>query len=162
MQVLAGQPTQVCPCVGVHRWTSLTSSSLFLPHCATCLVHLTWMVCEIAGKWIYSCCLVGSWICSKQYAVSWCISHLAFSPDTLLKSKWCCHTDTARAWKNSSFTLSKRLNFHMISNLSIVVYAFPTHTLTSLSINEILLLRYGNEFIDFRSLPFSVDMAPSS
>ena len=37
---------------------------LFHQQCQTCLPHLTWMVCEMEGKWLYNCCFV--W-CSFQY-----------------------------------------------------------------------------------------------
>ena len=36
------------------------SSSLLLQLCPTCLVRLTWMVLKMGGKWLYSCCFVGS------------------------------------------------------------------------------------------------------
>ena len=56
---LAGHPTLVCPCEGVHRSTSIMSLSLLLQQCLTCLVHLIWMVFEMGGWWPYSCCFVG-------------------------------------------------------------------------------------------------------
>ena len=37
--------------VGINRRTSLMSWSLLLKQCPACLVHLTWMVCEMGGKW---------------------------------------------------------------------------------------------------------------
>ena len=40
----------------------------------------------------------------------------------------------------------------MINNLSIVVYAFPMHMLTLLSVDEIWLLRYVNWSTNFRGL----------
>ena len=43
----------VCLCVGVNRRT------LFISSCTTCLAHLTWMVCEMRGKWPYSYRFVG-------------------------------------------------------------------------------------------------------
>ena len=51
------------PCVGVHKSTSLMSSSLLLQQCPACLVRLTWIVFVIGGKWPYSWCLVG---CCRQ------------------------------------------------------------------------------------------------
>ena len=39
-----------CPCVGVHRRTSLMSSFLLPQQWPACLAHLTWMVCKKAGK----------------------------------------------------------------------------------------------------------------
>ena len=47
------------PCVGIHKSTSLMSSSLLLQQCPACLVRLTWIVFVIGGRWPYSWCLVG-------------------------------------------------------------------------------------------------------
>ena len=35
------------------------SSSLLLQQCPACLVHLTWIVFRMGGRWPYSWCLVG-------------------------------------------------------------------------------------------------------
>ena len=59
MYVCAGRPAFAQPYVGVHKSTSLTSSSLLLQKCPACLVHLTWIVFVIGGRWPYSWCLVG-------------------------------------------------------------------------------------------------------
>ena len=59
MYVRAGRPAFARPCVGVHKSTSLMSSSLLLQQCPACLVRLTWIVFVIGGKWPYSWCLVG-------------------------------------------------------------------------------------------------------
>ena len=59
MSVLAGRPDFARPCEGVHRSTSLMSSSLRLQQCPTCLVHLTGIVFVMGGRWPYSCCFVG-------------------------------------------------------------------------------------------------------
>ena len=47
------------PYVGVHRSTSLMSSSLLLQQYPACLVRLTWIVFVIGGRWLYSWCFVG-------------------------------------------------------------------------------------------------------
>ena len=57
MYVQAGHPTFAWPYVGVHRSTSLMSSSLLLQQCPACLVRLTCIVFMMGGKWPYSCCL---------------------------------------------------------------------------------------------------------
>ena len=44
MYVLAGRPAFAQSYVGVHRSTSLMSSSLLLQQCPACLVRLTWIV----------------------------------------------------------------------------------------------------------------------
>ena len=49
--------------LGVHRSTSLMSSSLLLQLCPACLVRLTCIVFVMGGKWPYSWCLVG---CCRQ------------------------------------------------------------------------------------------------
>ena len=59
MYVQAGRPAFAQPYVGVHRSTSLMSSSLLLQQCPACLVHLTWIVFMMGGRWPYSWCLVG-------------------------------------------------------------------------------------------------------
>ena len=57
--VLAVRPAFARSYVGVHRSTSLMSSSLFLQPCPACLVRLTWIVFVMGGRWPYSWCLVG-------------------------------------------------------------------------------------------------------
>ena len=59
MYVRAGRPAFARPCAGVHKSTSLMSSSLFLQQCPACLVRLTWIVFVIGGRWPYNWCLVG-------------------------------------------------------------------------------------------------------
>ena len=44
---------------GVHKSTSLMSSSLLLQQCPACLVRLTWILFMIGDRWPYSWCLVG-------------------------------------------------------------------------------------------------------
>ena len=58
--------------VGVHRRTSLMSSSLHLQQCPTCLVRLTWMIFEIGSKWPYSYCFVG-WCFQDLFKIAPCI-----------------------------------------------------------------------------------------
>ena len=59
MYVQAGCPVFAQPYVGVHRSTSLMSSSRLLQQCPACLVHLTWIVFVMGGRWPYSWCFVG-------------------------------------------------------------------------------------------------------
>ena len=59
MYVRAGRPAFARPYFGVHRSTSLMSSSLLLQQCPACLVRVTWIVFVIGGRWPYSWCLVG-------------------------------------------------------------------------------------------------------
>ena len=59
MYVRASRPTFAQSYVGVHRSTSLLSSSLLLQQCPACLVCLAWIVFVLGGRWPYSWCLVG-------------------------------------------------------------------------------------------------------
>ena len=61
--VQAGRPAFARPYVGVHRSISLMSSFLLLQQCSACLVHLTWIVFMMEGRWPYSWCFVG---CCRQ------------------------------------------------------------------------------------------------
>ena len=63
MYVWDGRLAFARPYVGVHKSTSLMSSSLLLQQCPACLVHLTWIVFAMGGRWPYSWCLVG---CCRQ------------------------------------------------------------------------------------------------
>ena len=63
MYVRAGRLAFARPYVGVHKSTSLMSSSLLLQQCPACLVRLTWIVFVIGGRSPYSWCLVG---CCRQ------------------------------------------------------------------------------------------------
>ena len=63
MYVRAGRPAFAWPYAGVHRSTSLMSSSLLLQQCPACLVRLTCIVFVMGGRWPYSWCLVG---CYRQ------------------------------------------------------------------------------------------------
>ena len=61
--VRAGRPAFARQCMGVHKSTSLMSSSLLLQQCPACLVRLTWIVFVRGGRWPYSWYLVG---CCRQ------------------------------------------------------------------------------------------------
>ena len=56
MYVRAGRPAFAWPYAGVHRSTSLMSSSLFLQQYPACLVRLTCIVIVMGGRWPYSWC----------------------------------------------------------------------------------------------------------
>ena len=63
MYIRAGRPAFAWSYVGVHRSTSLMSSSLLHQQCLACLARLTCIVFVVGGKWPYSWCLVG---CCRQ------------------------------------------------------------------------------------------------
>ena len=78
MYVRAGRPAFARPCVGIHKSTSLMSSSLLLQQCPACLVRLTWIVFVIGGRWPYSWCLVGC-CCQDLYIYIYAFVILLFN-----------------------------------------------------------------------------------
>ena len=68
--------------------------------------------------------------------------------------------DTTPSWKKFHFNLLHRSDFQMFNSLSTAVHTFASHILISLSVDEMLLLRYGNQSINFRELPFRVKIPP--
>ena len=64
MYVWAGRPAFVWLYAGVHRSTSLMSSSLLHQQCPACLVRLAWIVFMMGGRWPYNWCLV--WCCHQD------------------------------------------------------------------------------------------------
>ena len=74
MYVRASHPAFAWPYAGVHRSTSLMSLSLLLQQCPACLIHLTWIVFMMGGRWPYSWCLLGvaSRTCSILLAAFLC------------------------------------------------------------------------------------------
>ena len=60
MYVQAGRPAFARPYVGVHRSTSLMSSTLLLQQCRACLVRLTWIVFVMGSTWPLAAALWGT------------------------------------------------------------------------------------------------------
>ena len=73
MYVRGAHPAFAWPYVGVHRSTSLMSSSLLLQQRPACLVCLTWIVFVMGGRWPCSWCLVGC--CRQDLLVQYCLQH---------------------------------------------------------------------------------------
>ena len=63
-------------------------------------------------------------------------------------------------WKKSRLIISDRSDFYMVDSLAIAAHAFARHKLTSLSVNEIFLLRNVNLSTNFRETLFRMQMAP--
>ena len=119
------------PCKGVHRRTSLMSSSLLLQQCPAYLVHLTLIVFMMGGRWPYSWYFVGCWFvqnCS-QYS---CVVAVKLFLHTLF-SIHVVHPyssiDTTAAWKKLRFILLVRSDFHLTDSLLIAVHAFVSRVL---------------------------------
>ena len=107
---------------------------------------------EVSGRTTAVLQGAASRICSKQHAATLCSSHLAFSPSVSLESEWCNHTVVLTRLQLGRIPIlfHQRSNFHMVNNPLITVHALPMHILISLSVDEILLLRYRNWFMNFR------------
>ena len=90
MYVLAGRPALARPYVGVHRTSSLMSSSLLLQQC---LVRLTWIVFVMGSRSIVGALWgVATSTCLILLATFLCSCRLASFPSVLLASKWCIHS----------------------------------------------------------------------
>ena len=146
MYVWAGRPAFAQPYVGVHRSTSLMSSSLLLQQCPACLVRLTWIVFVMGGKWPYSWCLMG---CCHQDLFNITRSILVELPSSFFSSHLVIvqvvhlysSIDTTTAWKKLHFILSVGSDFYMIDSLSIAIHAFVSRVSMSFSVDETLLPR---------------------
>ena len=146
MYVRAGRPAFAWPYAGLHRSTSLMSSSLFLQQCPACLVRLTCIVFVMGGKWPYSWCLVG---CCRQDLFNIALNILVQLPTSFFFSRLVSvyvvrpysSIDTTAAWKKLRFILSVRSDFHMIESLSIAVHAFVSRVSMSFSVDETLFPR---------------------
>ena len=92
MYVRAGRPAFARPYVGVHRSTSLMTSSLLLQQCpglsSLDSFHDGRQVCRIVGA-LWG---VAARTCSILLATFLGNCHLASSPAVLLASKWCINT----------------------------------------------------------------------
>ena len=112
MYVRDGRPAFVRPYVGVHKSTSLMSSSLLLQQCPACLVRLTWIVFVIGCRWPYSWCLVGCWgsmfVCVRV-CVCVCVCVCVW------KYLWCIRYRHSKWIRRLEFkSRSKRLEFHLV------------------------------------------------
>ena len=85
MLVLAGHPAFDRPCEGVHRRTSLMSSSLLLQQCPACLVCITWIVFVMGGKLLF-CGVLPPGLVSVLLAAFLFSCFQAFSPCVYLAS----------------------------------------------------------------------------
>ena len=147
---LSWSPAFAWPCEGVHRSTSLTSSSLLLQQCPACLVCLTLKVFVMGGRWQYRCCFLG---CCLQVLFKIALSILVQLPLSFfyirLVSVQVVHPyssiDTIGAWKKLHFILSFRSNFHMTDSLLIAIHAFVSHVSMSVLVDAVelwLVLEY--------------------
>ena len=129
MYVRAGRPAFDRPCVGVHKSTSLTSSSLLLQQCPACLVRLTWIAFVKGGRWPYSWCLVG---CCRPDLFKIVRSILVQLPSSFFSSRFVrvhvvhpySSIDATAAWKKLRFILLVSSDLHIIDSLLIAVHAF--------------------------------------
>ena len=90
----SGQPTLVCPWIGVCQRTSLTNLSCFSHSTEHVLLILLGQFVRWKASVHTAAVLSGvvSKIYSEQLAASLCGSHLASSPSVSLKFRWCNYT----------------------------------------------------------------------
>ena len=135
MQVRAGRPVFSRPSDGVHRSTSLMSSSLLLQQCPACLFRLTWIVFVMGGRWLYSCCFLG---CCLLDLFNIARSILVLLPSSFFSIRL---VSVHAAGRNLRFILLARSCFYMTDSLSVAVHAFANRVLISVSVDETLLPR---------------------
>ena len=114
--VRAGRPAFARPCRGVHRSSSLMSSSLLLQQCPACLARLIWIVFVMGGGWPYSCCFVGC--CLQDLFNSRLFSVHVVHPYSSI--------DTITAWKKLRFILYNCIEYKYF--LTTPSYNVPTHS----------------------------------
>ena len=142
MYAWAGRLAFARPYVGVHRSTSLMSSSLLLLQWPACLVRLTLIVFVMGSRWPYSWCLVG---CCRQDLFNIARNILVQLPSSFFSNRLVSvqvvhpynSIDTTAVWKKLHFILSVRSDFHMIDSLSIAVHAFVSRV----SMSFLLMIR---------------------
>ena len=103
MYVQADRPAFARPYVGIHRSTSLMSSSLLLQQYPTCLVHLTCIIFAMGGRWPYNCGVLPPGLvqhCS-QHCLQHCLIRTPKTMELIFESKLC------------SKSLSLSLNFEL-------------------------------------------------
>ena len=129
--------------------------------CMSCSSY--WMVWGMGGKWLYSCYFGG--VASRNCTT--CTIH-ALLPSRFsmrfvgvhVMHLWNC-IDTTTARKKSGFILSDISDFHIIDSLSRAVHAFARRMLTAFSVDWTLLRGYVNWSTNFKTLPFTILIAPS-
>ena len=118
------------------------NSSLLLQQCSTCLVLLIWMVFEMGGRWLNSCCFME---CCLQDLFTIARSILVQLPSSFFSVRfisvyvvypYSC-IDTIPAWKKLSFILSDRSDFHMTDILSIPIHTFACCVLVPWSVQNL-------------------------
>ena len=110
-----------------------------------CLICLTWLVLEIGSKWLYGFCFVGC--CFHDLFYITCSIFVQFPSSFFSMCFVSVHVvhplssiDTTITWKEFCFISLDWLDFYMINSLLIAVHIFAWHILTSLSVDETLLL----------------------
>ena len=112
MYFRADRPAFARPCERVHRSTSLMSSSLLLQQCPACLVRLIWIIFEINGRWLYSCCFLK---CCLQDLFNIARSILVQLPSNLFFSRLVSVHHDHRL---------KETAFHLIVQVYIYIYIY--------------------------------------
>ena len=127
---------------------------------------LIWMVLEMGGTWLSTCCFVGC--CFQDLFNIACIIIVQF-PSTFFSKCFVSinvvhpesSIDTTTALKKSCFISSDRSDLPTIINLLIAVHTFAKHILTSLLVDETLLSMNMNLSTNFRGLPYRMEIASS-
>ena len=119
----------------------------------------------MGGMWPYNYCFMG---CFFQALFSIACSILEQFPYSFFRTRIVSidvvysynSIDMTTISENPILILSDRSDLYRFNSLSIAIQAYSRCVLTSLSEDEIILLRYVNLFTNFRGPPFRVVMTP--
>ena len=136
----------------IYEQESIKKHCLCIHPAVPCMSHSSHLFCGHLTAILFD---VAPRIFSRQHVAFLCIFHLVFFFICFVSIHMvhpCSSMETATAGKKFCFILLEKSDFQMI-------HVFSRHMLTSLSVDEILLLRYVNRSTNFKGLPLKVKMA---
>ena len=129
MYVRAGRPAFARPYVGVHKSTSLMSSSLLLQRCPACLVRLIWIFFVIGGRWHLHSRRNPLKLVDKFTYLGSSVASTEKDIDTRLTKAWTAINRLSIIWK-SDLTDKMKRSFFQAAVTSILLNRCTTWTLT--------------------------------
>ena len=139
MYVRAGRPAFARPCVGIHKSTSLMSSSLLLQ--MSCMsgspnlnsfrdrgqVAVQLVSCWVLPPGLVEDCTQHSCVIASFFSSRFVSVHVVHPYSSI---------DVTAAWKKLRFILSVRSDFHIVDSLLIAVHAFVNLVSMSFSVDS--------------------------
>ena len=129
MYVWAGRSAFAWPYVGVHRSTSLMSSSLLIQQCPACLVRLAWIFFVMGGRWPSTLEGNSLKLVDKFTYLGSSVSSTEKDIETRLTKAWTAIDRLSIIWK-SDLTDKMKRSFFQAAVVSILLYGCTTWMLT--------------------------------